>query len=53
MIIKLPTEHHLECLSIKGGCSPEAAEAHRSLHISKCHIVGNLMHWLIWYVGMN
>ena len=24
----------------------EAAEARPSLHMSKCHIVGNLMHWL-------
>ena len=25
-----------------------AAQARMSLHMSKCHIVGNLMHWLIW-----
>ena len=42
MIIKLLTEHHLEFLSLK-----KAAEARPSLHISKCHIVGNLMHWHI------
>ena len=42
MIVRLLTEHHLEFLSIK-----EAAEARLSLHMSKCHIVGNLMHWLI------
>ena len=41
MIVKLFTEHHLEFLSLK-----EAAEARPSLHMSKCHIVGNLMHWL-------
>ena len=41
MIVKLQTEHHLECLGLK-----EAAEAHLSLHMSKCNIVGNLMHWL-------
>ena len=41
MIIELLTEHHLEFLSLKG-----AAEAHPSLHLSKCQIVGNLMHWL-------
>ena len=34
MIVKLLTEHHLECLSLK-----EVAEAHLSLHLSKCHIV--------------
>ena len=39
MIFKLPTEHYLEFL---------AAEARPSLHMSKCHIVGNLMHWLIY-----
>ena len=40
MIVKLLTEHHLEFPSLK-----EAAEAHPSLHMSKCHIVRNLMHW--------
>ena len=39
MIVKLLTEHHLEFLSLK--------EARPSLHMSKCHIFGNLMHWLI------
>ena len=41
MKIKLLTEHHVEFLSLKG-----AAQARQSLHMSKCHIVGNLMHWL-------
>ena len=41
MNVKLLTEHHLEFLSLK-----EAAEAHPSLHMPKCHIVGNHMHWL-------
>ena len=41
MIVKLLTKHHLEFLSLK-----EAAEACPSLHMSKCHIVGNLMYWL-------
>ena len=36
--LKLLTEHHLECLSLK-----EAAQARLSLHLSKCHIVGNHM----------
>ena len=44
MIVKLLTEHHLEFLSLK-----EAAEAGLSLHTSKCHIVGNPMHWLLYY----
>ena len=42
MIVKLLTEHHLECLSLR-----EAPEAHLSLHLSKCHIVRNHMTQLI------
>ena len=41
MIVKLLTEHHFEFLSLK-----EPAEARPSLLLSKCQIVGNLMHWL-------
>ena len=33
MIVKLPTEQHLEFLSLKGGCT-----ARLSLHMSKCYI---------------
>ena len=43
MTVKLPTEHHLEFLSLKG-----AAQARLSLHLLKCHIVGNHMLWLIY-----
>ena len=38
MIVKLLTKHHLESLSLKGGCTGSL-----SLHLSKCHIVGNHM----------
>ena len=38
MIVKLLTEHHMEFLGLK-----KAAQARLSLHMSKCHIVGNLM----------
>ena len=41
MIVKLLTEHHLEFLSLN-----ETAETRPNLHLSKCQIVGNLMHWL-------
>ena len=41
-IVKLLTENHFKFLSKK-----EAAEARPSLHMSKCHIVGNLMSHLI------
>ena len=36
MTVKLLTEKHLEILSLKGGCTGGL-----SLHLSKCHIVGN------------
>ena len=42
MTVKLLTEHHLECLRLK-----EAVQARLSLHMSKCHIVGNHMSQLI------
>ena len=38
MSVKLLTEHILEFLSLK-----EATQARLSLHLSKCHIVGNHM----------
>ena len=38
MIVKLLAEHHFEFLSLK-----EAAQARLSLHMPKCHIVGNHM----------
>ena len=41
MTVKLLTEHHLEILSLKGGCTGSSESAH-----VKCHIVGNLMPWL-------
>ena len=44
MITKLLTEQHLEFLK-------EAEETRPSLHMSKCHIVGNLMHWLNFSKG--
>ena len=45
MSVKLLTEHHLEFLSLKGGI-----QARLSLHLSKCHIVGNHMPWLVFYL---
>ena len=42
MSVKLLTDYHLEFLSLK-----EHAHAHLCLHMSKCHIVGNLMSRLI------
>ena len=40
--VRLLNEHHLEFLSLNGGCT-----ALLSLHLSKCHFVGNHMLRLI------
>ena len=45
MIVKLLTEHHLEFLSLIGGCRGSS----ESTHI-KCHIVGNPMQRLKLFV---
>ena len=42
MIAKLLTEQHLEFLGLKGGCTGSSESTY-----VKCHIVGNIMHWLI------
>ena len=42
MIVKLLTEHHLDFLNFN-----EAAQTPLSLHLEKCHIVGNYMLRLI------
>ena len=42
MIVKLLTEHHLECLSLKGGCRGLSEST-----LVKSHIVGNHMPRLI------
>ena len=48
MTVKLLTEHHLEFLGLKGG-----SQARLNLQLSKCHIVGNPIHWLISYHFVN
>ena len=45
MIVKLLTEHHLECLSFKGGCSLSLESTH--VKIPHCW---NLMNWLKYNV---
>ena len=42
MSVKILTEHHLEFLSLKGGCVCSS----ESTYVN-CHIVGNHMSWLI------
>ena len=48
MSVKLLTKHHLEFLSLKGGHrgSSKSTQKKKKKDLSKCHIVGNLMHWL-------
>ena len=41
MTVKLLTEHNLEFLSFQGSCKGS---------LSKCHIVGNHVSWLICYI---
>ena len=53
MSVKLLTEHHLEFLLLKGGCtgSPES-----TLHMSKCNIVGNhitRLNFVIYFTGRH
>ena len=47
MIVKLLTEHHLEFLSLKGGCRGLSEST-----LVKYHIVGNHVSWLN-YVGAS
>ena len=48
MTLRLLTKHYLEFLSLKG-----AAQARLSLHLSKYHIVGNHMSFLIYLVFLS
>ena len=43
MSVKLLTEHHSKFLSLK-----EAGQARLSLHLSKCHVVGNHIIFLMF-----
>ena len=44
MFVTLLAEHHLEFLSLKERCRGSSEST-----FVKCHIVGNLMHWLNYY----
>ena len=46
MIVKLLTEHHLECLSLKGGCRGSFKSTHVKMsHCWKSHaLAGNVLH---------
>ena len=43
MIVKLLTEHHLECLSLKGGCRGSSESTHAKMpHCWKSHALAHL-----------
>ena len=48
MSVKLLTAHNFEFLSLT-----EAAQTRLSLHMSKCHIVGNHLSWLKWLIAIK
>ena len=44
MIVKLLTEHHLEFLSLKGGCRGSSQSTHvKMLHCWKSHVVAQMI----------
>ena len=44
MIVKLLTEHHLEFLSLKGGCRGSSESTHVKMpHCCKSHALANIM----------
>ena len=44
MIVKLLTEHHLECLSLKGGCRGSLESTHIKMpHCWKSHALAQLI----------
>ena len=47
MTVMLLTEHHLAFLSLKGGCNGSSEST-----LVKCHIVENLMPWLILFTSL-
>ena len=44
MIVKLPTEYHLECLSLKGGCRGSSESTHAKMqHFWKSHALAQMI----------
>ena len=44
MIVKLPTEHHLECLSLEGGCRDSSESTHVKMpHCWKSHALAQII----------
>ena len=50
MIVKLLTEHHLEFLSIKGGCPGTSESEHVKMpHCWKSHALAHMIHVRLFY----
>ena len=48
MIVKLLTEHHLELLSLKGGCTGSSESTHVKLLDSSCCGSSVTVHVSVW-----
>ena len=55
MIVKLLTEHHLEFLSLKGGCRGSSESTHAKMrHCWKSHALAHIIKLPSYYVtGIN
>ena len=49
MIVKLLTEHHLKCLSLKGGCRGSSESTHAKM--SHCWRSHALAHYSFFFYG--
>ena len=53
MIVKLLTEHHLEFLSLKGGCTGSSESTHVKMpHCSKSHAMAHFRRMLSKELGV-
>ena len=54
MVVKLLTEHHLEFLSLKGGCRGSAESTYVKMpHCWKSHALNIILKWLKVFAVVN
>ena len=54
MIVKLLTEHHLEFLSLKGGCTGSSESTLVKMpHFWKSHVMAHLMFFSLFFVSVH
>ena len=54
MIVKLLTEHHLEFLSLKGGCRGSPKSSHVKMpHCWKSHVMAHIMFLFVFQSAHN